>query len=159
MAQAAAAALLFLLNLTGPVAFAADPAHNTGYIALREIRRQLQPGDVFAAARRDSIPDIGALMPYFFPELRGGSLEGRLFAFQERTLEDFQHSLELHLSKRHGVYLLDDFFNPGTQAEIEKNYALKPGELGQVLSNFSAKEAFHLSDERPVFQLALRKKN
>jgi dTDP-4-amino-4,6-dideoxygalactose transaminase len=54
--QAIAATLIFLWNLTGPIAYAAYLPHNEGYMSLKEIRTHLNPRDTFVSAQAGAVP-------------------------------------------------------------------------------------------------------
>ncbi len=157
--QAMVASAIFLWNLTGPIAHASTITHNQGYMALKELRARLQPGDTFVAAQAGAVPDIGVLMPYFFPELSGGSLEGLLFAFRETSLERFETALWRDIRRGRRVYVLDDFFDSNAQLALEAKYALPVGSLRQMWSGFRLTKAFQLTNGRVVYEAASKVKS
>jgi hypothetical protein len=146
--------LLFILNFSTVLYPEAFLANNVGYKLLGEIRSHLRPGDLYICSRQ-GVPNIHGLRPYFFPELNGGTMEGRLFEFHERSLDKLLSSLRQKLAQGRLVYFGGDLLDPEVQVAIEQEFHLLPGEAAQFFQKFKLSEAFRLPNGTRVFQARL----
>jgi len=138
--------ILLSFNLSGRIITESHIKNNMSYQIVKELDGLVNPGDVVLAARTSTIPGIETLRPYFFPHLKGGTLEGRLLAFKETNLEPLKSRFVELNSKGRAIYWTEDLFDPEVQAIIEKNRFLEPGVIGLFVSQFKFEPAFRLQN-------------
>jgi hypothetical protein len=142
---------LFVLNFSGPLSYAATIKNNTGYQLLSGLNQHLKPGDLFLCGKGSFLPNVEVLLPYFFPQMKGGSLEGRLFAFNENSLEPLEQSLAKQRNEGHNIYVGSDLLDPLIQQSIEERFGLEHGVLKNFVDRLKLKEAFLLSTGREIY--------
>jgi len=150
---ALAATLVFTLNLTGPMYFNADIKNNRGFQTLREIDSGLNPHDVLLSMKGETIPGIEVLKPYFFPKWEGGSLEGRLMAFKEVSLDPLKARLDLRAQEGRRIFLAEDFFNGEKQMELENKMGWPRGTIEEFLGQFSSRNEWILSTDLKIYEV------
>jgi len=138
--------ILLSLNLSGPIITESHIKNNKSYQIMKELDGLVDPGDVVLAARSSTIPGIETLRPYFFPHLKGGTLEGRLLAFKETDLRPLKSRFVELNSKGRDIYWTGDLFDPEVQAIIEQKRALEPGSIGVFVSQFEFEPTFRLQN-------------
>lgn len=149
-------ALIFTSNISGPIYHAASIQNNTGYQMLLTLQTLIKPGDTFISARGGFIPDIEVLRPYFFPRIKGGTIQGRLMAFRETSLSPLKQRLQELQAEGHSIYMASDVFNKDIQTQIEKEQGLKEGEFIKFLENMFPQETHELNNEKQFFRVDLR---
>ncbi len=150
-----AGALMFTFNFSGPIYFDSSISNNEGYRLLLELNERMKPNDFFVCADGD-VPEIQGLRQYFFPQLKGGSIESRLFEFRETSLTQMRESLERHLSGGSRVYFSGNLQNPDVQSRIEEKFGLAHGDIAGMLARFNLDYAFNLSNGIPIFEAKLK---
>ncbi|MCB4756653.1 MAG: hypothetical protein LHV69_06425 [Elusimicrobia bacterium] len=149
--------VVFLFNFTGPIYHASFIQNNTGYQLLRQIETQLKPGDYFICGTGEVVPNIEVLRPYFFAQINGGPLAGRLYAARERSLAPLSRRLQEKERAGHRLFLADDLLDPKTQQSIEGRFQLERGAILQFLRLYELKPVFNLTNHHVVLR-ARRKK-
>jgi hypothetical protein len=147
-------ALLFYFNFTGPIVAQGDIKRNEGYQLLSELKSHIQPGDVFLAAGPADIPNIEVLRPYFFSDVNGGTLIGRLYAFKEDSLEPLKQRLVVQEAAGRKIYFADSLWSGDVQRSIEVDRGLRPGTLEQFMKTFSKSDSFRLSNGLTVYRVS-----
>jgi hypothetical protein len=109
--------------------------NNVGYQQLAAIQSLVRPGDYLISSGQ-SIPNYVGLRPYFFPDLGGGTIEGRLLEFRETSLEPLGLSLESRLAEGRRVFFTTDVQDPAIHQRIEAAYGLKNGEMARFINRF-----------------------
>ena len=149
------AALVFWLNFSYTIVPASFIQNNSGYQILSEIQTHLQPGDVLVCGQ-SGIPGIEVLRPYFFPEIKGGSITGRLFAYKEKTLDPLIGNLVRKQTEGHHIYFTPDIFDPAVQQAIEGQFLLRKGEMAEFANRFEIKNSFPVSSQLQITQVEFK---
>jgi len=148
--------LLMVCNLTGPIYYSAFIQNNKGYQSLKELRAHMGTGDVFLCAQSGVIENIEVLLPYFFPEVRGGTLAGRLYAFREKSLDPLRQRLTIQGEQGARVFFSDDIFDVNVQSKLETIHRLRPNEIEEFLSGFDIIDEFSLSTGQRIFRAKMK---
>lgn len=150
------AIVLFSLNLSGPIYHASFIKNNEGFQLLKELKDTLEPGDIFLSGQSGIIPQFEVLGPYFFPELKGGTIEGRLFALRENSLQPLKKRLEIIQRNGHSIFLAEDMYDLRVQEQIEKNRSLRWREIDTFLDDFEIQSKHKLSNGRKFLKVYLK---
>jgi hypothetical protein len=121
-------------------------SHNRGYQTLNFISERIAPGDVVLTGPAAMVPNIEVLRPYFFPQIKGGSVLGRLFAFHEDSLAPLTARLRKLRAQGHSVYLSEDLFDPDTQRRMERQAGLEMGSVRAFVDLFATTSTLPLPD-------------
>lgn len=146
-------AILFCVNFTYAMYPNSFIENNVEYRTLLEIQMRLKPGDLILAGQSGAVPGLEVLRPYFFPEILGGTITGRLRAFRETNLETLYQRLILKSAQSAKVYFSDDLFDHKSQTEIEQSWGLKPGEVAAFAGKFERREFFSLSNGTQIYHV------
>jgi hypothetical protein len=150
---ALSAALLFSLNLSGPIYHNASIKNNAGYQLLSELQSHLKPGDLVVAGSAGSIPDYEVLRPYFFPKIAGGTLFGWLLVNDQTNFDALKSDFDRKLKDGRTLYWLGDMFDPALQTTLEKSRPIEPGAVDKLIHSFGTKTAFELSNGVTVYEV------
>lgn len=149
------AAILFLFNFSGPIYKDSFIQNNRGYKLMGEVRSHLNPGDTFLCGLGTTVNNVDVLGPYFYPDIRSGTLPGRLFARKEVKLTVFSEELDKRLKNNSQIYFAEDLYAPSIQSRIEADRFLEPGSISEFLEHFSAHDSFVLSSGLKIKKAAL----
>lgn len=147
--------LLFFMNFMSAIYPASFIQNNQGFQVLSFLEGRLVKGDVLISGPNNVLPDIEVLRPYFFPELSGGSIAGRLFAFRETSLDPLAARLSTLLGRGHAVYLTEDLFNGETQRKLDRICGLNEGSVEAFVSGFDVKGDLTLPNGRKLYSVVL----
>lgn len=152
-AGALLAALLFSLNLSGPIYAGANIKNNIGYQTLAEIDAQIKPGDTLLAGTGQSIPGYDVLRPYFFPNMGGGTLSGWLLLSGQNNFDALAADFGQKLKNGRTVYWTAELLEPALQERLERNFKLEPNAVSKLTSAFETKQAFMLSNGTGIYEI------
>ncbi len=144
------AAILFTTNFCCGIYPASFIQNNTGYQVLDYIESRVLPGDVVLTGAEPTVPEIEVLRPYFFPDIKGGSILGRLFAFHEKSLAPLQNRLSELAAQGHSVYLAEDLFEEKNQRYLEEKAGLPSGSVASFVANFKITATMPLPNGRAL---------
>jgi hypothetical protein len=150
------AASLFALNFSFGIYPAAFIRNNAGYQTLNFIESRVARGDVVLTGTEPAVPGIEVLRPYFFPDINGGSIAGRLFAFRENSLTPLRERLAALQSEGHSIYLSDDLFEPNAQRRLDEATAMAPGSAARLVSGFKVVGILPLPNGRALKKVELK---
>jgi hypothetical protein len=150
------AAILFGINFCFGIYPASFIQNNAGYQILNYISAHVSPGDVVVTGAEPTAPDIEVLRPYFFPEIKGGSIAGRLFAFHEKSLDPLQTRLIELLSQGHQVYLSDDLFVEAEQRKLAEKTGLASESVAAFVDHFETVGVLPLPNGRSLRRVEVK---
>jgi hypothetical protein len=150
------AALVFSLNVSGPIHYDAFIKNNHGYQTLKEIEPHLAPGDILLAGSSNTIANYDSLRPYFFPNISGGTLNGWLMVTSQTNFDGLRAHLNEKLKQGNRVFWTADIFGTDINQILAADHRLDNDALNRLTSAFTSKESFRTHGGLMIYEIRKR---